>query len=282
MNRGFYVIGTAPEVGKTLFCAAFARHLANHDQRPGVFKPIDTGCPVSRLPDAVSEVGGIPGEVDAEAAQALLNLQQIAGPTPSYIIGQTPPSSLEPRDAPLLREAARRDDLELADISPYRYAPTLEPAICARYADAPIDFDELLGAYHVIENESDMVLVEGSWSLMSPIDQHRTQLDLVEALELPVILLAPSSPGVVGPCLTAASLLASRGVELSGVVLNRISSDLAFDEAANPFQIETHIGDVVRGVISHFESDKLHDLDHLAERLRVHVDLQGFRLETDS
>lgn len=277
MSEGYFVAGIAPKVGKTLFCTALATQLRKGGAKVGVVKPIDTGCPVSSLPDAISDVGGMPGEMDAEAVAAMSRLQDLAGPPPSYIIGQTPHTSLDARDGLPLQVASGRADIDIEEISPYRFAPELEPAICARYADAPLVMDELTGACNTVALQSDVTVIEGCWSLMSPLDSKNTLLDLVVALEMPVILVVPSQAGVVGPTLLAASALASRGVELRGVVINRLAPDLAFDEAANPFQIETYLGDIVRGVIPHFEDDKLGDFNYLAERLRVHVDLDGFQ-----
>ena len=281
MSRALYILGTGPSVGKTLFCRALLNLARTRGLKTSVFKPIETGCPLATNQPNSLEVGGLPGFTDSESAQALSRLEHLAGPVPSYILGQTPRDSLISRDGRLLLDAAGRDDLSDDDITFHRFAPDLEPAICARYADTEISIQLLMEHAQDLAHGADLFLIEGFWSLMSPISGGTTQVDLVEQLNSPVVLMVPSIPGAVGPCLQTFETLLSRGVEISGVVICRIRDEIGADEAAIPFQIETHFGNVVRGVLPHFNEEQLLDLDYLSERLRVHVDVDEFLINTD-
>ena len=281
MTKGYFILGTGQGVGKTLFCRALLHLASKRGLTTSVFKPVDTGCPIISSPTKPVSVGGLPGQLDADSIAALANLEQIAGPIPSYILGQTPQESLGPRDGQHLLNACGRKDLQIDDVSPYRFAPDLEPAICARYADTEISLDHLWGVAQELRSAADLFLVEGSWSVMSPLVGNLTQLDLVKKLDLPVVLVVPSMAGAVGPCLLAFRALSSAGVEVHSVVINRIRAEIGLDEAALPFQIETYMGDVVRGVLPHFNGEQLFDLEYLGERLRVHVDVEGFLNATE-
>jgi len=246
-----------------------------------VFKPIETGCSLAVESARPFEVGGLPGLSDEDSAKSLSRLEQLVGPVPSYILGQTPHESLNPRDGQLLLDASGRDDLSLEDITLHRFAPDLEPAICARYADTDISTEQLKEQAQALGHGSDIFLMEGFWSVMSPISGRTTQLDLVEQLGVSVVLLVPSIPGAVGPSLLALQALVSRGVKISGVVICRIRDEIGVDEAALPFQIETYYENIVRGVIPNFNDEQLLDLNYLSERLRVHVDVDEFLNDTE-
>ena len=88
--------------------------------------------------------------------------------------------------------------------------------------------------------------------------------------------MSPSRVGTIGRCLLHAEFLRARGICLSGIVLNRNHpGQVQPEEAANPLNIEAHCDAVVRGALPQFKKDRLSDLDYLARRLEVHVDLDG-------
>jgi dethiobiotin synthase len=281
MPRSFYILGTGPAVGKTVFCRSLLNLACSRGQSTSVFKPIETGCSLASAPSRPVQIGGLPGQTDSESVQALSRLEKLVGPVPSYILGQTPQDSRKPRDGKLLLAASGRDDITLDEITLHKFAPDLEPAICARYANTEISLQHLKEHAEGLAHAADLFLLEGFWSLMSPISGRTTQLDLVEQLKLPVVLLVPSIPGAVGPCLLTIQTLISRGVKISGVVICRMRDEIGADEAAIPFQIETYFGDIVRGVIPFFNDEQLLDLGYLSERLRVHVDVNEFLIDTE-
>lgn len=282
MTKSFMVLGTDQGVGKTLFCRALLHLATKRGMTTSVLKPVDTGCPIVANPTKPVQIGGMPGQLDADsAAAALFNLEQLAGPIPPYILGQTPQESLGARDGAVLLQAAARKDLDVDTISPYRFAPDLEPAICARYADREISLDHLCGLSQELQSAADLFLVEGCWSVMSPLSGLKTQLDLVKRLDLPVVLVVPSRQGAVGPCLLAFRAISSVGVKVHSVVIDRIQREIGMDEAALPFQIETYMGNIVRGVMPFLDDEQLSDLEYLSERLRVHVDVEGFLNATE-
>jgi dethiobiotin synthetase len=143
-----------------------------------------------------------------------------------------------------------------------------------------IDLERIAAAFEHIARASDVVLVEGDACAMTPLSADRTQLDLIERLALPVLLIGPSRAGVIDAALPALQLLQNRRLKLAGVVFNRLDPQLSIEEASYPFVVEQFFGPVVRGVLPHFDAGQRADLDHLAARLQVHVDLDAI-LEVD-
>ena len=91
--------------------------------------------------------------------------------------------------------------------SPWRYRAALSPDLAARLEGRSIDVDAVI-AYckEMIERRRDMLLIEGVGGIMEPLDQHRTVLDVMMALRLPLILVTGSYRGAPSHTLTALEL----------------------------------------------------------------------------
>ena len=239
-------------------------------------KPVETGCPLSPDEDGSSvSFGGLDLTLDHESIAALSRLCELAGPPPSTHSGRVPRKHLSPDDAKRLVFASNRT-LDLDLVNPYRFAPSLEPGVAAQLLSESIDPQEIAGCYTSLDLSSDFMVVDGCHGLMAPLGPQTLQCDLISLLDLPVVLVAPSRVGTIGRCLLHAEALRAREITLAGVVLNRNHPGQAQpEEAANPLNIEAHCDTVVRGALPHFEERRLSDLDYLARRLEVHVDLDG-------
>jgi dethiobiotin synthetase len=77
-------------------------------------------------------------------------------------------------------------------------------------------------------------LVEGAGGLFVPINRTQLIADLVQALELPVLLVAANRLGVLSHVLAACEAATNRGIRIAAVVLNR---SLADDESTRTNQV---------------------------------------------
>jgi dethiobiotin synthetase len=57
MPRGFFITGTDTNVGKTFVASTIARQLVNAGIRPGVYKPVASGCQPNQQGELVTEDG---------------------------------------------------------------------------------------------------------------------------------------------------------------------------------------------------------------------------------
>ncbi|MFT3925611.1 MAG: dethiobiotin synthase [Myxococcales bacterium] len=132
---------------------------------------------------------------------------------------ETGVSDLDRSDAALLARACGRP--ELADY-PGFYRAKLGVAPYAAQLEgepAPPPVRALVDAVHHAARGSEFALVEGAGGLLVPIDRRQTMADLVAALGLPLVLVAPNALGVLSHVLTAAESARSRGIELRALVL---------------------------------------------------------------
>lgn len=130
-------------------------------------------------------------------------------------------SGLLPRDAQILNRAA--GDLEpLETVCPYRFEAAVSPERAARLCGQALDLERLVEACR--PPGKGVMLVEGAGGFYSPIAAASLNADLARALAFPVLVVAADRLGAIHQVLTTLEAVANRGLDLVGVVLNRICS----------------------------------------------------------
>ncbi|MFH1131458.1 MAG: dethiobiotin synthase [Pseudomonadota bacterium] len=235
--KGVFVTGTDTGVGKTIVAGAFARALVLRGLKISVMKPVETGCLFSadQTHDASAE-------------------------------------TLVPKDALYLLEQAKSDAL-LDLVNPYRFGPPLCPSVAAQLCHQSIDLKHILSCFEQLQEESNFVIVESAGGVLVPLSGNLLTIELIKATGLPALVIGRSSLGTINHCLLTLEALCQRQIPIAGVILNRLSQNLLNEESTNPQQIEKFFPDVIRGVLPFFDSDQRRDPDFMAERLRIHVDL---------
>ena len=122
-------------------------------------------------------------------------------------------------DAHLLARAAGRP--ELADLPGfYRATVPLSPyAASLEAGTATPSIRGLVDAVHLAARGSELALVEGAGGLLAPLDRRETVADLVAALGIPLLLVAPNELGVLSAVLSTAECARARRIELRAIVL---------------------------------------------------------------
>jgi dethiobiotin synthetase len=96
------------------------------------------------------------------------------------------------------------------------------PNVAARRAGVTLDYTEMLSwARGKLEGHDGLALVEGAGGVMSPLTDTHTNLDLMEDLRLPALLMVSNYLGAVSHTLTALEVLWSREVEVAAIVVTQ-------------------------------------------------------------
>jgi dethiobiotin synthetase len=104
-------------------------------------------------------------------------------------------------------------------ISPWRFAAPLSPDMAAdKEGKLPVDFDALVAFCK--RSAKDYTLVETIGGVMTPINNHHTVLDWMEALRWPVILVTGSYLGALGHTLMALEVLQGRGLQVHTLIVS--------------------------------------------------------------
>ncbi|MGB7035617.1 MAG: dethiobiotin synthase [Xanthobacteraceae bacterium] len=133
------------------------------------------------------------------------------------------PAQLAATDAGALLRALglRVTEEEVDRISPWRFQAALSPDLAAAREGRTIDVDSVISfCQTAVEQRRDILLIEGVGGIMVPLHGERTVLDVMMALQLPLILVTGSYLGTISHTLTALDALFRRGLQVLTIVVS--------------------------------------------------------------
>jgi dethiobiotin synthetase len=183
-----------------------------------------------------------------EAAAALLSLLADRGlrPAPFKPYESGMPSLRAPQDAIALQAAARCAD-DLFDISIHRFRAPVAPGVAALRLGRKPSFKKTLAAFERFSGRA--LVAEGAGGLRVPIDERRDVIDLVEALRLPVLLVARAGLGTLNHTALSLDALAARRIPVIAVLLSRSTPSRDASERDNATQLARRHGVRVLGPV---------------------------------
>ena len=113
------------------------------------------------------------------------------------------------------------------DINPYPLPLPLAPEFAARAAGIEIALDPVLAAHARLAAQADAVVVEGVGGWMAPLSATLDQVDMVRALQLPVLLVVGLRLGCLNHALLSARAIVADGVHLAGWIASEIDPGMA-------------------------------------------------------
>ena len=123
----------------------------------------------------------------------------------------------------LLEALGRAPSAEtLEALAPWRFKAPLSPDQAARREGREVDLDELVETCRarIAKTDRGLLLIEGAGGVMSPLTATATNLDLMAALKVPVVLVAGSYLGAISHTLTALEVLGARGLDVRLLLIN--------------------------------------------------------------
>jgi dethiobiotin synthetase len=145
------------------------------------------------------------------------------------VSGFDPQAWQESDPAVLLAALGRPVTLAEAErISPWRFAAPLSPHMAARREDRAIAFQEVVDfCRKAMAARRGALLIEGVGGILVPLDDHRSVLDLMSVLRIPILLVAGSYVGTVSHTLTALEVLVRRNLNVAAVVVSESETSAA-------------------------------------------------------
>jgi len=127
-------------------------------------------------------------------------------------------------DTGIISAALGKNQSSIEEVSPWRFEAPLSPDQAAYKENKEIVFKELidfcLKNLNPIKNINDIVLIEGVGGTMVPINNKYTTLDLMKALDIPVILIIGSYLGSISHTLNAYEVLTQNNININSIVIN--------------------------------------------------------------
>ena len=145
-------------------------------------------------------------------------------------------------DAVALHRAAGLTN-SLADVCPQIFQAPLAPPSAAAAEGSAVDRNMLRQGLTYWAGKCDIVLVEGSGGLMSPLSDEDYSANLAEEFGYPLLVVAANRLGVINHSLqtliTATAF--GEGLEIAGVILNQLRSEGDGSILTNHKQLEKRI-----------------------------------------
>lgn len=159
---------------------------------------------------------------------ALMHYYQQQGKT---VIGMKPVAAgcvlqngqLKNEDALLLQQyASIAADYQL--INPYAYLQPVSPHIAG--IDNPVQLHIVKDAFRSLQNQADIVLVEGVGGWYAPINDQQSVSDMAKYLDLPVIMVVAIRLGCINHARLTYQAIQASGLKCAGWLANCIESEM--------------------------------------------------------
>jgi dethiobiotin synthetase len=108
-------------------------------------------------------------------------------------------------------------------IQPYCFKPACSPHLAARLSRKKISLTKIKKSTEKLAKDFDFVIIEGIGGLFTPLNEKTALIDLVQAMRLPVLLVAANKLGAINHTLLSLEALKTRKIHLIGTIFNNIS-----------------------------------------------------------
>ncbi len=108
---------------------------------------------------------------------------------------------------------------ELEWMCPYRFEPACSPHLAASMARTTISIDTIVECFMKLGGKHRAVAVEGAGGVFVPVSGRHTMLDVMKALNLPILLVARPGLGTLNHTLLSLHALRQAELSVEGVVL---------------------------------------------------------------
>ncbi|WP_128895152.1 dethiobiotin synthase [Longirhabdus pacifica] len=145
---------------------------------------------------------------------------------------------------------------EEKDIATYTFSQPLAPWIAAQHDKREIDFSSLIEEGKNRCENSEYLIVEGAGGLAVPITEQHLMSTLIQALSLPIIIVARAGLGTVNHTLLSIEHAKTLQIPILGVILNQSTPQEEERIIENKTMIETFANVPVIGILPHMKQEK--------------------------
>ena len=124
----------------------------------------------------------------------------------------------EDNDTETVRNLANLSNEEIFDEG-FRLEKPFSPHLSARLANVQLTIGKVLRFLENADSER-FFIVEGAGGVLVPLNDYEMMIDLMKALNLPVIVVARSGLGTINHTCLTLEMLRNRGLEIFGVIMS--------------------------------------------------------------
>jgi len=132
---------------------------------------------------------------------------------------------LKNADAIALQQAATLS-IPYSTINPYALEPAIAPHLAADQAGINLDLAVIKQCYQTVQQQADIVIVEGAGGWEVPMNHTQTMADIPDDLNLSVVLVVGIRLGCLNHALLTQQAIQARNIPLIGWVANCIDPEM--------------------------------------------------------
>jgi dethiobiotin synthetase len=122
-------------------------------------------------------------------------------------------------------------DLITNQINPYQFEAPIAPHISFKKNKKEIDIHLIKKHLQLFKKQMDYLFIEGAGGFAVPLTENFSTVDLIKALDIPVILVVGMRLGCINHALLTVESILNKKIKLCGWVANRIDQHmLAYEE----------------------------------------------------
>ena len=235
MSKSFFITGTDTDAGKTEITLALMRAIQSRGNIVSGYKPI--ACGGTKVSALLQNPKLENPELQNEDARRIMSQISSEFWDKAHINAQNRYSS----------------------VNPVLFEPPIAPHIAAAKANAEINITDLIEGFKNISTVADYTFVEGVGGWQVPLGNKKTTVDLVKALEVPVILVVGLKLGALNHALLTYQNIINSGVECVGWVATVVDPEMTYVEE-NIESLKQYLACPCLGVVPNIEvmsTDKL-------------------------
>lgn len=137
--------------------------------------------------------------------------------------------NLQNEDALTLMQAANVA-VGYSQVNPYVFEAAVSPHLAAENAGVTIDFEEIKNKFNLLEEKSDVVVVEGAGGWYAPLSYTETISDLAKKLNVPIIVVVGLRLGCLNHALLTIESIRQSDMPVAGWIANHVEKNFSSAE----------------------------------------------------
>ena len=140
------------------------------------------------------------------------------------------------------------------NVNPYFFPLPCSPFMATEILKLKeVDLNYALNKYEYLSKIYDFILIEGIGGLLVPLNSESTLLDFIKLVDLDVIIVTRSTIGTLNHTLLTVRECRANGIDIRGIIVNKMSSQPNEIEANTPQFIEKLTKVPLLGVVPYYE-----------------------------
>lgn len=175
------------------------------------------------------------------------------------------------RDTSLLAKAAGVNDGD-SEINPFFYPLAASPLMASQILrKPPVNIQKALEALDNLASKHDFVVVEGIGGVMVPLTEKEYVLDFAKQTGLAILIVSQPMLGTLNHTLLTVMACRQFGLDISGIIINKMSKKPSIIEQRTPKVIERQSGIPVIGILPYMKGTNYRKMGKVLEK-KVNLD----------